>query len=72
MNECIDSGPYPRMLAVLLASDDPRTSWFLHKPHVERKDVKGNDTFEISDWWKVNCAILSRVTTLLRYRIGGR
>ena len=28
------------------------------KPHVERKDVKGNDTFEISDWWKANCAML--------------
>ena len=29
MNECIDStmGRNPRMLAVLLASDDPRTSW---------------------------------------------
>jgi hypothetical protein len=29
MNECIDStmGRIPRMLAVLLASDDPRTSW---------------------------------------------
>ena len=21
------------------------------KPHVERKDVKGNDTFDISDRW---------------------
>jgi hypothetical protein len=28
------------------------------KPHVEREDVKGNDTFEISDWWKTNCAML--------------
>ena len=29
MNECIDStmGRNPRMLDVLLASDDPRTSW---------------------------------------------
>jgi hypothetical protein len=29
MNECIDStmGRIPRMLAVLLARDDPRTSW---------------------------------------------
>jgi hypothetical protein len=29
MNECIDStmGRIPRMLAVVLASDDPRTSW---------------------------------------------
>ena len=32
MNECIDStmGHIPRILAVLLPSDDPRTSWFLH------------------------------------------
>ncbi len=32
MNECIDStmGRIPRMLAVLLASDDPRTSWSFH------------------------------------------
>ncbi len=25
------NGPHPRMLAVLLASDDPRTSWFFQK-----------------------------------------
>ncbi len=32
MNECIDStmGHNPRMLAVLLASDDPKTSWSFH------------------------------------------
>ena len=32
MNECIDStmGRIPRMLAVLLARDDPRTSWSFH------------------------------------------
>jgi hypothetical protein len=32
MNECIDStmGRIPRMLAELLASDDPRTSWSFH------------------------------------------
>ncbi len=34
MNECIDStmGRIPRMLAVLLARDDPRTSWSFHDP----------------------------------------
>ena len=36
------------------------------KPHVERKDVKGNDTFEISDWWKANCAMLPAFTYVLR------
>jgi hypothetical protein len=32
MNECIDStmGRITRMLAELLASDDPRTSWSFH------------------------------------------
>ncbi len=28
------------------------------KPLVESKDVKGNDTFDILDWWKANCAKL--------------
>jgi len=36
------------------------------KPHVERKDVKGNDTFDISDWWKANCAMLPAFTYVLR------
>ena len=36
------------------------------KPHVERKDVKGNDTFDISDWWNANCAILPEFTYVLR------
>ena len=36
------------------------------KTHVERKDVKGNDTFEISDWWKANCAMLTAFTYMLR------
>jgi hypothetical protein len=31
------------------------------KPHVERKDVQGNDTFDISDWWKANCAKLTSI-----------
>ena len=36
MTECIDStmGRIPRMLAVLLDSDDPRTSWSFHKCEV--------------------------------------
>ncbi len=36
MNECIDStmGRIPRMLAVLLASDDPRTSWSFQSPRL--------------------------------------
>ena len=38
----------------------------LQEPHVERKDVKGNDTFEISDWWKANCAMLPAFTYVLR------
>jgi hypothetical protein len=35
MNECIDStmGRNPRILAVLLASDDPRTSWSFQRVH---------------------------------------
>ena len=36
------------------------------KSHVERKDVKGNDTFDISDWWKTNCAMLPAFTYVLR------
>ncbi len=36
------------------------------KPHVERKDFKGNDTFEISDCWKANCAMLTVFTYVLR------
>jgi hypothetical protein len=34
MNECIDStmGLIPRMLAVLLTRDDPRTSWSFQDP----------------------------------------
>jgi hypothetical protein len=36
------------------------------KSHVERKDVKGNDTFDISDWWKTNCANLPVFTYVVR------
>ena len=36
------------------------------KPHVERKDVKGNDTFDLSDWWKANCEKLPAFTYVLR------
>jgi hypothetical protein len=34
--------------------------------NAERKDVKGNDTFDISDWWKANCAMLPAFTYVLR------
>ena len=36
------------------------------KSLVERKDDKGQDTFDISDWWKTNCAILPAFTYVLR------
>ena len=36
------------------------------KSHVERKDVKGNDTFDISDWWKANCTMLPAFTYVFR------
>ena len=36
------------------------------KTHVERNDVKGNDTFDISDWWKTNCVKLPVFTYVLR------
>ena len=36
------------------------------KPLVERKDDKGQDTFDISDWWKANCAKLPVFTCVLR------
>jgi hypothetical protein len=36
------------------------------KPLVERKDDKGQDTFDISDWWKANCAKLPAFTYVLR------
>ena len=35
-------------------------------PLVERKDVKGKDTFDMSDWCKTNCAILAAFTYVLR------
>ena len=28
------------------------------KSFEERKDSKGKDTFDLSDWWKSNCAPL--------------
>jgi hypothetical protein len=39
MNECIDStmGRIPRMLAVVLASDDPRTSWSFQHTHAHEE-----------------------------------
>ena len=37
------------------------------KPLVERKDDKGQDTVDISDWWwKANCAKLPVFTYMLR------
>ena len=36
------------------------------KPLVERKDDKGKDTFDMSDWWKANCAKLPAFTYALR------
>ena len=36
------------------------------KPLVERKDDKGKDTFDISDWWKANCEKLPAFTYVLR------
>ena len=30
-----------------------------------RKDIKGKDTFDLSDWWKSNCATLSGFTYVL-------
>ena len=32
----------------------------------ERKDSKGKDTFDLSDWWKSNCATLPGFTYVLR------
>jgi hypothetical protein len=31
----------------------------------ERKDVKGKDTFNYSDWWKSNCVTLPRFRCVL-------
>jgi hypothetical protein len=36
------------------------------KPLVERKDDKGQDDFDISDWWKANCEKLPVFTYVLR------
>ncbi len=36
------------------------------KSFEERKDNKGKDTFDLSDWWKSNCAILSGFAYVLR------
>ena len=33
---------------------------------VERKDVKGKDTFDMSDWWKANYSKLPAFTYVLR------
>ena len=39
------------------------------KSLVERKDDKGQDTFDISDWWKGNCVKLPAFTDVLRAMI---
>jgi hypothetical protein len=36
------------------------------KSFEERKDTKGKDTFDLSDWWKSNCATLPGFTYVLR------
>ncbi len=36
------------------------------KSFEERKDNKGKDTFDLSDWWKSNCATLSGFAYVLR------
>jgi hypothetical protein len=36
------------------------------KSFEERKDRKGKDTFDLSDWWKSNCATLSGFAYVLR------
>jgi hypothetical protein len=36
------------------------------KSFEERKDIKGKDTFELSDWWKSNCATLPGFAYVLR------
>jgi hypothetical protein len=36
------------------------------KLFVERKDSKGKDTFDLSDWWKSNCATLPGFAYALR------
>ena len=35
------------------------------KSFEERKDSKGKDTFDLSDWWKSNCATLPGFTYVL-------
>ena len=36
------------------------------KSFEERKDSKGKDTFDLSDWWKSNCATLPEFFYFLR------
>ncbi len=36
------------------------------KSFKERKDTKDKDTFDLSDWWKSNCATLSACTYVFR------
>ena len=36
------------------------------KSFEERKDIKGKDTFDLSDWWKSNCDTLPGFTYVFR------
>ena len=36
------------------------------KSFEDRKDSEGKDTFDLSDWWKSNCATLPAFTYVLR------
>jgi len=36
------------------------------KSFEESKDIKGKDTFDLSDWWKSNCATLSGFAYVFR------
>jgi hypothetical protein len=36
------------------------------KSFEERKDSKGKDSFDLSDWWKSNCATLPAFAYVLR------
>jgi hypothetical protein len=41
-------------------------AWGSIKSFEERKDSKGKDTFDLSDWWKSNCATLPGFASVLR------
>jgi hypothetical protein len=35
-----------------------KTEVMKYQTHEERNDIKGKDTFDLSDWWKSNCVTL--------------